>query len=376
MKTDFLIIGAGYSGSILAERIATQLNKKVLIVERRNHIAGNAYDYYDRNGVLVHKYGPHIFHTTAKKVWDYLSKFTKWNNYIHHVRAVVEGKEVPVPFNLNSISMLFPPNYAAKLENILISQFGYGVKIPILNLLKHENPELKFLADYIYKNVFFGYTVKQWGMKPDELESSVTARVPVYISRDDRYFQDPYQGIPESGYTKMFENILNHPNIHLLLNTDYKEVINDIDYKYLISTAPIDEFYDCCYGRLPYRSLDFELKSIDTEHFQSGSQINFPNSYDYTRITEFKHFHKQTTKRTTVAYEFPEEYNHEINEPYYPIPKDENHQLFNKYKELAEKESKNIFHTGRLADYKYYNMDHTALVALRLFENKISKLYE
>jgi UDP-galactopyranose mutase len=194
MKYDFVIVGAGYSGCVLAERITANSDKKVLIIEQRNHIGGNAYDYYDEYGVLVHKYGPHIFHTNSKNVWDYLSQFTDWNNYIHKVKAVIEGKSVPVPFNFNSINMLFPSEYAKRIENILIENFGYGIKIPILKLMKTENKELKNLAEYIYKYVFLGYTSKQWGMKPEELDFSVSSRVPVYLSRDDRYFQDVYQG--------------------------------------------------------------------------------------------------------------------------------------------------------------------------------------
>lgn len=372
MKFDYLIVGAGYSGSVLAERIATQLNKRVLIVEKRNHIAGNAYDYFDEKGVLVHKYGPHIFHTSAKKVWDYLSNFTEWNNYVHYVEAVIDGKQIPVPFNFNSIEMLFPKNFASNLENILLEKFGYGIKIPILKLQQTDNSDLKYLADYIYKNVFLGYTTKQWGMKPEELDYSVTSRVPVFLSRDNRYFQDTYQGIPNLGYTDMFNKMLNNPNIHILLNTDYKEIIEDIKFDKMIYTGAIDEFFDYKYGELPYRSLEFKFKSFDKEYFQSIGQLNFPNNFDYTRITEFKHLSKQEINKTTVAYEFPQEFKNGKNDRYYPIPKDENHKLFAKYKDEANK-LENVFFTGRLADYKYYNMDETVLVALRLFEKKICK---
>lgn len=373
MRYNFVIVGAGYSGSVLAERIATQLNKKVLIIEQRDHIAGNAYDYYDPNGVLVHKYGPHIFHTSAKKVWDYLSQFTDWNNYVHHVEAVIEGKNVPIPFNFNSIYQLFPENYAKKLEQLLIDQFGYGIKIPILKLMKTDNSELKQLADYIYKNVFLGYTSKQWGLKPEELDFSVSSRVPVYLSRDNRYFQDAYQGLPNQGYTEMFKNILAHKNIHLMLNTDYQDVIDDINYDNLIYTGQIDSFFNFKFGELPYRSLHFDMKTYYKEKFQNIGQLNFPNNFDYTRITEFKHLSQQKHLYTTVAYEYPMEHINGKTDPYYPIPKDENHELYKKYKVEADN-LKNTFFTGRLADYKYYNMDETVLVALRLFENVICKI--
>jgi UDP-galactopyranose mutase len=373
MKYDYLIIGAGYAGSILAERISSQLNKKCLIVEKRSHIAGNAYDYYDNNGILVHKFGPHIFHTNSKKVHDYLSQFTEWQPYIHHVKAVVEGKSVPVPFNLNSLYELFPPKYAEKLENKLLEKYGYGLKIPILKMKETDDNDLKFLADYIYKNVFYGYTVKQWGLKPEELDSSVTARVPVFISRDDRYFQDTYQSMPRYGYTEMFKQILNHKNIHILLNCDYKDIIEDIKFDKIIFTGPIDEYFDFIYGYLPYRSLKFDFVTYNAEIYQKVGQMNFPNNYDYTRITEFKYLSSQKHEKTTVAFEYSQAYESEINEPYYPIPSDDNNLIYQRYKLEAEKLDGKVFFAGRLAEYKYYNMDQTIGVALQMFEKKIAK---
>lgn len=366
-----MIIGAGYAGCILAERIASQLNKKVIVVDKRNHIAGNAFDYYDEQGVLVHKYGPHIFHTSSKKVWDYLSKFTEWNTYVHHVKAIVEGKEVPVPFNLNSIYELFPNKYAEKLESKLIEKYGFGLKIPILKMKDAEDEDIKFLAEYIYKNVFYGYTVKQWNLKPEELDYNVTSRVPVYISRDNRYFQDSYQALPKAGYTAMFENIINHPNIRLLLKTDYKEALDYIKFDKLIYTGPLDYFFDNMYGELPYRSLNFDLQTMNSEKFQSVGQINYPNNYDYTRITEFKHLTQQKHNHTTLAFEYPQEYIAGKNDPYYPIPMPANNELFAKYKAEADKLEGSVYFAGRLADYKYYNMDQIAGVALQLFEKKI-----
>lgn len=371
MKYDYLIVGAGYSGCVLAERIATKLNKKCVIVEKRNHIGGNCYDYYDDNGVLIHKYGPHIFHTQMKKVWDYLSEFTEWIPYEHRVKAVIDGKEVVVPFNFNSIHDVFSKEKAEGLEKLLIETYGSGVKIPILKLRETSNEDLKALAEFIYEKIFLGYNLKQWGMKPEELDPSVSGRVPVFLSRDDRYFQDSYQAIPKHGYTKMFEKMINHKNISVMLQTDYKDIINEIEYKSMIYTGHIDYYYDFKLGRLPYRTLNFNFETLDMEFFQSGAQINYPNDHKYTRITEFKHLTKQPHAKTTIAYEYPEEYVFGKNDPYYPIPNKENLELFEKYKELANKE-KNVYFVGRLADYKYYNMDQTVGVALQLFEKKIA----
>lgn len=372
MKYDYLIVGAGFSGCVLAERIATQLGKKCLIVEKRNHIGGNCYDYYDDSGILIHKYGPHIFHTQMKKVWDYLSQFTDWIDYEHKVKAVIDGKEVPVPFNFNSIEQAFDSNYAQKLITLLKEKYGEGVKIPILTLRKTDNLELKELAEYIYKYIFLGYNIKQWNMKPEELDPSVSGRVPVFLSRDDRYFQDKYQAIPNNGYTKLFQKMVDNKNIHIQLQTDYKDILDSVNFNKMIYTGHIDYFYDFKLGRLPYRTLDFDFQTIDKKFYQSNAQINYPNDHDYTRITEFKHLTKQEHNKTTIAFEYPKDYIFGENDPYYPIPKEDNLALFSKYKELAEQE-KNVYFVGRLADYKYYNMDQTVGVALQLFENKIAK---
>jgi UDP-galactopyranose mutase len=372
MKYDYLIVGAGLAGSIIAERIATQLNKKVLIVEKRGHIAGNCYDYIDPKGILVHKYGPHAFHTTMKHVWDYLSQFTQWHPYEHKVLAQIEGKKVPVPFNLNSIEQYFETEKAEEYKKVLLETFGEEKKIPILKLKETENPVLKELADFIYQNVFYGYTLKQWGMTPEELDFSVSSRVPVFISRDDRYFQDTYQGLPARGYTRMFKKMLEHENISVMLNTDYKKIKNDIEYDKLIFTGPIDYFFDYEFGHLPYRSLRFDFKTLRQEYFQELTQVNYPNNHQYTRITEFKHFYGQQNVYTTIAYEFPEDYVHDSNEPYYPIPRKENDELYSKYLEESEKISDKVIFVGRLAEYKYYNMDQIAGVALMVFEKKIA----
>lgn len=368
---DFLIVGAGFSGAVLAERIACQLNKQVLVVDKRNHIGGNAYDFYDEHGILIHKYGPHIFHTNSQKVINYLSQFTDWRPYFHHVLAVVEGKKIPIPFNLNSIYEIFPKKYAEKLEGFLIKNFGYGKKIPILKLKEVANEELKFLADYVYENVFLGYTTKQWELKPEELDPSVTARVPVYISRDNRYFQDRYQMMPKDGYTKMFKRMLNHPNIKILLQTDYKEILDVIKFDKLIFTGPIDEFFDNQFGELPYRSLEFHFKVEEKAYFQEVGTVNFPNNFDFTRITEMKYLTGQQTGNTTICVEYPNAFIDKKNQTrYYPIPKSKNNEKYKLYQNEANK-LKTVYFTGRLADYKYYNMDQVVAKALSMFEKKI-----
>jgi UDP-galactopyranose mutase len=370
---DYLIVGAGFSGCVLAERIASQLDKKVLIVEKRSHIGGNCYDYINEKGILVHKYGPHAFHTSIKHVWDYLSQFTKWNNYEHKVLAFINGKNVPIPFNLNSVEKIFDPEIAEKYKTLLIEKFGIDKKIPILKLRETDDPELKKLADFIYINVFYGYTQKQWGYNPEQLDSSVSSRVPIYISRDNRYFQDNYQGIPVRGYTHLFKQMTQNPNIEIVYNKDYKKIIDEIQFDKMIYTGPIDYYFDYVHGKLPYRSLRFDFKTLAKKYFQETAQINYPNNNQYTRITEFKHFHKMENRFTTIAYEYPQEYIHNMNEPYYPIPKPENDELYKKYLAETEKLKDTVIFVGRLAEYKYYNMDQIVDTALHTFEEKIAK---
>ncbi len=300
-----------------------------------------------------------------------MSQFTEWRPYFHRVLAVVEGKKIPIPFNLNSIYEIFPPNYAAKLESELIATFGYGKKIPILKLQEMTNDNLKHLADYIYNNVFYGYTTKQWELKPEELDASVTSRVPVYISRDDRYFQDTYQLMPKYGYTKMFERMLAHKNIKMLLQTDYREIIDNIKFNQLIFTGPIDEFFDYQFGELPYRSLEFNFENKNIEFFQETAQINYPNNNNYTRITEMKYLTGQKSSNTTICYEYPKAFMDKENQiRYYPIPKEENNDLFKSYFNETNK-LKSVIFCGRLADYKYYNMDQVVARALSVFEKEV-----
>jgi len=286
MKVDWLIIGAGLSGATMAERIASQRGETVLIVEQRDHIAGNAWDEYNAHGILEHKYGPHIFHTNSKNVWDYLSQFTQWRPYFHKVLAFVEGQLVPVPFNLNSIDKLFPVAMATRLTEKLVNGYGFGSRVPILKLRETNDDDLRFLANYVYKNVFEQYTKKQWGMKPEALAASVTARVPILVSRDDRYFQDVYQAMPLQGYGNLVRNMLKHPNIRIMLNTRWQDIQEQISYNRMIFTGPIDEYFEYKHGQLPYRSLRFDVQTLPITQYQIAPVINYPNEYDYTRITE------------------------------------------------------------------------------------------
>ena len=366
-KIKNLIVGCGFSGATLAYKIATELNEPVTIIDAKNHIGGNCYDYTDETGVCVHQYGTHIFHTNLKEVWDFISQFTKWNPYMHEVRGYIDGQEVPIPFNLNSIHQVFPKSIADKLEEKLISRFGFNVKVPILELRKVGDEDLTFLADYIYEKVFLHYTLKQWGMKPEELDPAVTGRVPVYISRDNRYFQDTYQGIPLNGYTPVVEKMLAHPLITVRLNTDFNQIKETVSYERLFYTGPIDEFFNYELGELPYRSLKFDFVTFDKPYFQSGSVINYPNNYTFTRIGEYKYFLDDKTDKTVVSFEYPQAFELGKNERYYPIVKEENQTLYNRYLEKANN-LPNTYFLGRLGDYKYYDMDKAIARALTLFD--------
>ncbi|EKF86365.1 UDP-galactopyranose mutase [Methanobacterium formicicum] len=374
---DFIVVGAGLSGSVIAERIANDLEKEVLIVEKRNHLGGNCADCYDKNGILIHKYGPHIFHTNIKLVWDYLSKFTEWNNYEHHVLGHIENKNVPLPFNLNTLHDLLPPKEAEYIEKKLINEFEFGSKVSILELRRNDDKDLKFVADFIYEKVFLNYTKKQWGIKPEELDPSVTERLPIIISNDNRYFHDKYQGIPKEGYHNLFKNLLSNNLIQISQKTSFNDVLkiknNEIFFNAkpfkgkVIYTGMIDELFNYEYSTLKYRSLKFIFETHPIEYYQKVGTINYPNDYEFTRITEYKHLTLQKHDKTTISKEIPEEYEKNKNIPYYPIPKNENYEIYKKYLKKANK-IENLFLLGRLADYKYYNMDMVIFNALKLFE--------
>ncbi len=355
---DYLIVGAGFAGSILAERLANQSGKKVLIVDRRNHIGGNAYDHYNEAGVLVHKYGPHIFHTNSRDVFEYLSHFTEWRRYEHRVLASVDGQLVPIPINLNTINKL----YGLNLNAFELEKFFESVAEPKDSIRTSEDVVVSKVGRELYEKFFRNYTRKQWGIDPSELDKSVTARVPTRTNRDDRYFTDTYQAMPLHGFTRMFENVLSHPNIKVMLNTDYREIRDMIPYKEMIYTGPVDEFFDYRFGKLPYRSLDFKHETLNESVHQSAPVVNYPNEHLYTRITEFKYLTGQEHSKTSIVYEFPKA----EGDPYYPVPRPENAELYKKYKALADT-TPNVEFVGRLATYKYYNMDQVVAQALATY---------
>ena len=362
-----LIVGCGLSGIVLANRIANELNESVLIIDSKNHIAGTCYDFKDENGITVHQYGPHIFRTNSKEIWDYLSQYTQWRPFMHNVLGIIDGLEVPIPFNLNSLYKAFPPKLAERLEIKLIDEFGYNKKVPILELRNTQDRELNFLAEYIYKKVFLGYTVKQWDATPEQLDASVTGSVPVSISRDDRYFQEKYQAIPKEGYTQMFENMLNHPLIECRLNTPWQSVRETIQYERLFFTGAIDEFFDYRYGELPYRSLDIRFETLETEKYQNAPVVNYPENYDFTRITEYKYFLNEKSDKTVLSYEHPEAFAIGRNERIYPILNEGTQSRYNQYLEEAKKLPHVVF-LGRLGAYRYYDMNRTIAGAFETFE--------
>lgn len=378
---DVIVIGAGLAGSVLAERFASQKNKKVLLVERRRHVAGNCYDEVDENGILIHKYGPHLFHTDFEDVWKYLSQFTEWDVYQHHVSAMIDGQAVPIPFNLNTLHKVFPKSLADRLENVLLQSYDYGQKVPILELKKSANEDLRFLADYVYEKVFLHYTEKQWGQTPEQIADAVTARVPVFIGRDDRYFNDKFQAVPKKGYTAMIKNMLSHKNIKLLLNTDFHEAVGMHGREIylfgqrfmgrLIYTGQLDELFRNKFGSLPYRSVEMKFETIGREHFQDSPTVNYPNNYDFTRITEFKNIHPTKSPYTTILKEYPQNYVAGLNTPYYPIFNDDARATYEKY---SAEFSKLLRATavGRLAEYRYYDMDDVVKRALDVYSEMSS----
>jgi len=356
---DYLIVGAGFSGSVLAERLASAGGKRVVLCDRRPHIGGNAYDHYDEAGILVHRYGPHIFHTNSDRVVRYLSRFTEWRPYEHRVKASVEGQLLPIPINLDTVNRL----YGLDLTSQQLKSFFAERAEPVERARTSEDVVVGTVGRDLYEKFFRGYTVKQWGLDPSELDASVTARVPTRTDRDDRYFSDTFQAMPLHGYTYMFERMLNHPNIKLLLNADYREVKDFVPFRKLIFTGPIDEYFEYCYGKLPYRSLKFHFESFETAAHQEAPVINYPGPEPYTRATEFKYLTGQESPRTTVVYEYPQA----DGDPYYPVPRPENAARYKQYKRLAD-ETPEVEFCGRLATYKYYNMDQVVAQALVLYD--------
>jgi UDP-galactopyranose mutase len=355
---DYLVVGAGFAGSVLAERLAAGSGRKILIVDKRPHIGGNAYDQYDEHGILIHKYGPHIFHTNSRDVFEYLSRFTAWRNYQHRVRAWVDGRLVPIPINLDTINRL----YGTRYTSFELQQFFDSIAEPRDVIRTSEDVIISKVGRELYEKFFRNYTRKQWGLDPSELDATVIARIPVRTNRDDRYFTDTYQVMPAHGFTRMFERMLAHPNIKILLNTDYREIEGSIAYDRVVFTGPVDEYFDFRFGKLPYRSLEFKFETLETARHQPVAVVNYPNDNAFTRITEIKHLTGQEHAKTTLVTEYPRA----EGEPYYPVPRPENAALYRRYQELGDA-TEGVHFVGRLATYKYYNMDQVVAQALATY---------
>jgi UDP-galactopyranose mutase len=360
---DYLVVGAGFAGATMAERLAADSGKTVVICDRRPHIGGNAYDHYDEAGILVHKYGPHIFHTNAKEVYDYLTRFTEWRPYQHRVLASVDGQLLPIPINLNTVNRM----YGTSFTSFELEEFFKSVAEARPQIRTSEDVIVSKVGRELYDKFFRNYTRKQWGLDPSELDAAVTARVPVRTNCDDRYFNDTYQVMPKHGYTRMFERMLAHPNIKVLLNADYREVRSLIPHREVVFTGPIDEFFDYRFGRLPYRSLEFKFETLNVPVAQEGPVINYPNENAYTRVTEFKYLTGQEHPKTTLVYEYAKA----DGDPYYPVPRPENQQLYRRYQALAD-QTEGVHFLGRLGTYKYYNMDQCVAQALAYYRKVIA----
>ena len=357
---DYLVVGAGFAGSVMAERLATQLGKRVLVVEKRNHVGGNAYDCFDDAGLLIHKYGPHIFHTNSADVFGYLSNFTEWRPYQHRVRALVDGQCVPIPINLDTVNTL----YGTRFTSFELQEFFANVAEHVDEIRTSEDVVVSKVGRDLYEKFFRHYSRKQWGVDPAQLDASVTSRVPTRTNRDDRYFTDRFQAMPLHGYTRMFERMLSHPNIKILLNCDWREVRDMIPFDNVVYTGPIDEFFEFRFGKLPYRSLEFRWETREQEWAQPVAVINYTQDEAYTRVTEMKHLTGQSHPQTSLVYEYPGA----EGDPYYPVPQPANAALYRRYQELAQTNASHVHFVGRLATYKYYNMDQVVAQSLSVFE--------
>lgn len=361
---DCIIVGAGFAGSVVAERLASA-GKHVLLIDKRSHLGGNAYDEFESHGVLVHRYGPHIFHTNAMRIVDYLSQFTEWRSYEHRVLANVNGQLLPIPINQDTVNRLYELN----LDEEGVKAFFERARERREPIQTSEDVVLNAVGRDLYEKFFRGYTRKQWGLDPSQLSASVTSRIPVRTNRDDRYFTDEFQAMPREGYTRMFERMLDHPNIQVELETDFFAVRDRIKAKHIVYTGPIDAYFNYCFGKLPYRSLRFEHQHLPgTVQYQPVGTVNYPNDHDYTRITEFKHLTGQIHTGTSIVREYPQA----EGDPYYPVPRPENEALYQRYKQLAERET-NVIFVGRLAQYRYYNMDQVVGAALKAAEKLLGR---
>jgi UDP-galactopyranose mutase len=357
---DFLVVGAGFAGSVIAERLASQRGATVLVIDKRNHVAGNAYDRYDEAGILIHQYGPHIFHTNSARVFEYLSQFTAWRSYEHRVLSHVDERLLPIPINRTTLNELYHLNLSTEEA---VERFLQSRAEPIEHVRTAEDVVLSQVGRDLYEKFFRGYTLKQWGLPPSQLDKSVTARVPVRTNTDDRYFNDTYQMMPAGGYTRMFERMLRHKGIKVMLQTQLREIRDVIPFRHMIYTGPIDEFFDYRFGKLPYRSLRFEHVTLPEEWHQPVAVVNYPQDEPYTRVTEYKHLTGQCNAQTSVTFEYPAD----SGDPYYPVPRPENQERYKAYERLANA-TPGVTFIGRLATYRYYNMDQVVGQALAAFK--------
>jgi UDP-galactopyranose mutase len=361
-RCDVLVVGAGFAGAVLAERLASDLGLRVLVIDRRPHVAGNAHDRVDDHGIRVHDHGPHLFHTNSTPIFEYLSRFTSWTPYEHRVLASVDGQLVPIPINQDTINRL----YGLSLDSAGVERFLEARAEPIDYVRTSEDAVVARVGRELYEKFFRGYTRKLWKLDPSELAASVTGRIPTRTNCDDRYFTDVHQALPAHGYTAMFRRILDHPNIHVAVETEYEDVRDEVEHDHLVYTGPIDGFYGERFGPLPYRSLRFEWATVDTPggaFFQPVTQVNYPNEHAYLRITEFRHLAEQRLDVSTLSYEFPAD----EGDPYYPVPAEANRELYRRYEALAAQDPHVTF-VGRLARYQYLNMDQVVGQALATFE--------
>ena len=363
---DYLVVGAGFAGSVLAERLASQHQARVLLIDRRNHVGGNAYDEPDEAGILYHKYGPHIFHTNSEAVVEYLSQFTEWRPYEHRVLAQVRGQLVPIPINRTTLNLLFDAGLETDED---AARYLASRAEPVDEIRTSEDVVINAVGRELYELFFRGYTRKQWGLDPSELDKQVTSRIPTRTNTDDRYFGDSFQAMPLHGYTKMFEKMLDHPLIEKRLGADFREVRDEVEADHIIYTGPIDEYFDFRFGKLPYRSLRFDHQTLDQEQFQQVAVVNYPSEdVPFTRISEYKHLTGQQHPKTSITYEYPAA----EGDPYYPIPRPENQELFKRYEALADA-TEGVTFVGRLATYRYYNMDQIVGQALATFRRMDEK---
>ncbi|MDB6091936.1 MAG: UDP-galactopyranose mutase [Gammaproteobacteria bacterium] len=362
---DWLIVGAGFAGSVIAERLASQCGAQVLVIDKRNHVGGNAYDRYDEAGILIHQYGPHIFHTNSARIFDYLSQFTAWRAYEHRVLSRVDARLLPIPINRTTLNELYGLRLstAEEVERLLAARAE-----PVEHVRTAEDVVLSQVGRDLYEKFFRGYTLKQWGLAPSELDKSVTARVPVRTNTDDRYFNDTYQAMPAGGYTRMFERMLRHKSIKIMLQTELRDIQDVIPFRRMVYTGPIDEFFDYRFGKLPYRSLRFEHVTLPEEWHQPVGVVNYPQDEPYTRVTEYKHLTGQSHPHTSLTFEYPAD----AGDPYYPIPRPENQQRYKAYERLANA-TPNVEFVGRLATYRYYNMDQVVGQALASFKRIVEQ---